>query len=394
MTVTAVSPGVWQSIRETTLPVRAILAAVLINRTGAFLSAFLVLYLVHAGYSPVQAGLALGLHGAGGVAGGVVGGWLADQIGARYTMVVSNSAAGLLTILVVFAPSYPVVAAVVILIGLCGNAFRPASAVALAGHTDPDRYTMVFAMQRLATNIGTTAGPLLGAAIVGFSFPALFWVEGVVTLSVAVLTAVTVPNDRVAKVDAESASEVARGGLDRRYLVFLAGVVLTSAVYVQYLSTLPLHLADAGYPVAMFGVLVAINGAIVALFELPMTRWTQRWPIRPTLAANVILVGVGMALYGVPIGVAGLILATMIWSSGEIIGAPTMFAYPARVAPAHLRGSYLGACNAAVGAAFAAGPLLGAFVWARAGEVVWPLCLLLSAAAVVAFYFGIDRRMQ
>src|SRR5262249_7074949 len=166
------APGVRETLRGTSGPVRAILLGILINRTGAFLQVFLVLYLVHAGYTPVQAGLALGLHGAGGVVGGVVGGRLTDRIGSRHTMLLGNGLAGVLTVGVPAAPGYPAVLAVVILIGLCGNAFRPAAAAALAAHTPPERYTMVFAAQRLATNIGTTVGPLLGAAILAVSYPA------------------------------------------------------------------------------------------------------------------------------------------------------------------------------------------------------------------------------
>lgn len=389
------APGVWETMRETPGAVRAILLATFVNRTAAFLQVFLVLYLVHEGYSPVQAGFALGLHGAGAVAGGMAGGWLADLIGSRYTMLAANGAAGLFIIGVLYAPDYPTVLAAVILVGLCSSAFRPAAAAALATHTPPARYTMVFAMQRLAVNIGTTVGPLLGAALISVSFAALFWVEGVITMAVAVLTTMALADDRVVAEPGEDtpATEPSNGRLDPRYLVFLLGVVLTSIVYVQYLSTLPLFLADAGYPTAVFAALVAVNGLIVMLFELPVTKVTQRWPARPILLVNVALVGVGMAMYGVPLGLLGLVIATIIWSGGEIIGAPTMFAYPAKIAPPERRGRYLGAVNAAAAAAFAIGPPLGTLAWATVGTTVWLLCAVPAIASIIAIHMGTDRRV-
>src|SRR4051812_25378790 len=62
---------------------------ILVNRIGNFLPVFIVLYLTSRHYSPVAAGLVLGAAGVGNVLGNAIGGYLADRLGRRWTIVLS-----------------------------------------------------------------------------------------------------------------------------------------------------------------------------------------------------------------------------------------------------------------------------------------------------------------
>src|ERR1700685_360321 len=70
------------TFRDAPPAAKAILIGMLINRLGTFLNIFLVLYMTHRGFTTVQAGVALGVYGFGGVAGVLVGTALADKLGA------------------------------------------------------------------------------------------------------------------------------------------------------------------------------------------------------------------------------------------------------------------------------------------------------------------------
>ncbi|MCZ0970597.1 hypothetical protein O1L55_01845 [Streptomyces albulus] len=120
---------------------------------------------------------------------------------------------------------------------------------------------------------------------------------------------------------------------DRRYLAYLVAVLLNSAVYIQYLSTLPLALRAQGYSTFWYGAMVAVNGAVVICFELLMTKVVQSWRIRTVLTVGFVLLGAGMALYALPGGLAVFFVGTLLWTLAEIIEGPTMFAYPAVAAP-------------------------------------------------------------
>lgn len=388
--------GAIRTLREMPLATRALILGMFVNRLGSFLQVFLVLYVSSHGYTAREAGLALAAYGAGGIAGGLLGGWAADLVGSKATIVWSSVATAAGTIAVFHAPSYPMLLASVILTGALAQAYRPASAAMLAELTPSARYTMVFAVYRLATNLGTTGGPLLGALLYSVSLAAMFYVEALVLVAFAVAARLVLPASvasRAPKAEAEAVSEPTSGAFaivrDTRFLLFLLGCCLISIVYVQYLAVLPLDVRDRGWSTGTYGVLVAMNGLIVALCEVPMTRFSQHWRPRTALLANAALIGAGMTLYGVHAGFAGLVVATAVWSFGETVGAPTMFSYPAHIAPPGLRGRYLGALSAVIGIAFAVGPAVGTASWSRFGGRVWLLTGVVTLAALAALAAGV-----
>jgi MFS family permease len=386
---TPAAAGVVRTFREASPAVRILIAGMFVNRLGAFLHAFLVLYVVSRGYDAVRAGLAVTALGAGGIAGGLLGGWLTDRLGSRRTIVTSAAVTAVATAAVLYAPGFAGIMVCAALVGAFGQAYRPASSALIADLTPAPRYTMVFAMYRLATNLGATGGPVLGVALIAISYHALFWVEAAVLLAYAAVAVFLLPPDRVRKRPDKSDGTLGRGSSplgDRRYLLCLVAVLLVSAVYLQHLVALPLMISAQGLSVTVFGLLIALNGLIVACLELPLTRYTQHWSPRVAFLLNTLLIGVGMSLYALPVGIAGLVLATVVWSLGEIVGAPAMFAYPARIAPPESRGRYLGAFNASISLAFAAGPVVGAQLWTSLGTRFWLACGAVCAVAALAAY--------
>jgi len=377
--------GVWQTFNESPLAVKALFAGVFVNRLGQFMAIFLVLYLTSKGHSPAQAAFALGCYGFGGVAGVLVGGMLADRLGARNATVFSMSSAGVLTVLVLYLPNYPVLLVVVALAGLMGQIFRPAAATLLSQLTPDDRQLMIFAIYRFGLNVGATAAPLFGYALYNLDhqhYTLLFWAEALALVVYAVLAQLTLPNRVEARTesDSEPAAEPAGGYpavlRDRRYLLFLLAVGLGAAVYVQYLSTLPLDIRAHHIRVLWYTVVVALNGACVILFELPLTKLSQRWPVRLNCCLAFGLVGLGVLCYGLPLGPAVLIIGTLIWTSGEIVGSPSLFAYPALAAPPRLRGRYIGGFQFMFGLGSALGPMIGGTLFVHLGHRVWPVIVI------------------
>lgn len=394
----AEAAGVVLTWREAPLPVKAVLAGIMVNRLGGFLQVFLVLYMVAGGYPEVQAGFALAAHGAGAVAGILLGGWLVGRIGVRASIVSSMTANAALTAAFLYAASYPVMLLLAVGTGAASQVYRPASAELVSRLTSEQRRVMVFAMYRLATNIGTTAAPLIGAALVAHSYTLLFWAEAAAALGVAVLGVRLLPRDRPGPTaDADPAGAQAGtagpGGYravlgDRSFVLFLLAILGFSAVYTQYLSTLPLAVRERGLDIFVYGVLVAVNGLIVIMCELVVTRKVQRWPARIATITGILAVGGGLAAYALPWGVAGLVAATVVWSVGEIIGSPTMTAYPALAAAPEHRSRYLGASQAMFGVGSAVGPAAGVAAWTLMGDAVWLACGALAALAALAAFIG------
>ncbi|WP_225987226.1 MFS transporter [Streptomyces spectabilis] len=373
------------------------ITGVFVNRLGGFLQAFLVLYLVQDGYDAGQAGIALGANGAGAIVGILLGSWLVDHIGARRAITGSMTSTAVLTAAVPAATSFPVLLVIVTVLGATSQIYRPVSAQLVSAGVPAQRQVMAFALYRMAQNLGTTAAPLLGALLAAVSYHVLFWGEAIAALMCAAICQRTLPADppRAAQTSHHPSS---RGGYlavlrDLRYLAFLVGMLAYSAVYIQYVSVLPLAVHDAGWPTMVYGIMVALNGIMVITCELAVTRKVQHWPRRLGAACGVVLVAAGLAAYSLPLGVVCFALATVVWSLGEVVGSPTMVAYPVQAASAELTGRYLGASQAMFGVGTAVGPMVGVALWQGMQGAAWLVfagIALVAAAAITAGMRG-DR---
>lgn len=386
--------GIWLTFHESPMAVRALLFGVWVNKLGGFLQVFLVLYMTHRGFSEVQASVALGVYGAGSVFGVIAGGSFTDRLGPRRTIAVGMIGNAVLLIVMLYVGSYPGLLGTAALIGALSQLYRPASAALLAELIPQQRQVMVFAIYRLALNLGTTVAPLIGAALVAVSYRMLFWGEAATSLGYAVIALLALPRRRpsgtavatgeAAGHDAEPVEPAGTGYravlADRRYVAYIIAMLINCMVYVQYVSTLPLSMRDAGLSTFAYGAMVALNGFVVICFELLMTKLTQHQPISRIIAVGFPLMGLGLAVYALPGGIAVFLIGTLMWSVAEIIHGPSIFAYPGQGRPASLRGRYVAAAHAMIGIGTAIGPVVGVALWAGLGRVTW---VIMGAACIL-----------
>ncbi|HEY0165609.1 MAG TPA: MFS transporter [Jatrophihabitans sp.] len=386
------SAGIWATFIESPVAVKAIIGGVFVNRVGGFLNIFLVLYLIAEGYSASQAALGLGSYGVGGVIGVLVGGMLADRLGARNATVLSMSSSAVLIASLLYLHDYLLLLIAVGLVGLVSQIFRPASATLLSELTSESRQVMIFAMYRFGLNVGATVAPLLGFALYNLDhqrFTLLFWGEALVALVYAGLAMATLPR-RASRAGGTDDAEPTGGYLDvlrdRRYVLFLVAALINSAIYMQYLSTLPLDVKAEGVPIFWYTFAVALNGGLVIAFELPLTKLTQKWPMKLTTGLAFLLIPIGVGFYGMPLGPAVIIIGTLIWTTAEVSGAPSVFAYPAMAGPAHLRGRYIGSFQFMFALGSALGPMIGGALFTQLGHRVW---LVLGLGGLLAVPLGL-----
>ncbi|MBT2542759.1 MFS transporter [Streptomyces sp. ISL-44] len=395
--------GVKTVWRESPTAVKSLLVGTAVNRLGGFIQVFMVLYMTQRGFTDAQAGIALGVYGAGTVLGVLTGGWMSDRIGPRLTIMSTLVSSALLFPAVLYLDNYAAILTVIGVGGALSQAYRPASTSMISQLIPAERQVMIFAMVRLAINLGTTAAPLLGAALVQVSWDFLFWGEALAILVFATVAGVTLPHGQVSATGEKGAADASESGVvagrkpsylavlaDGRYLLFLLAMFASSVIYIQYVSTLPLTVKHLGLSTGVYAAMVALNGALVITCELLVAKVVQRWPARIAVIAGVALTGIGMSLYALPWGIAALVIATLVWSLGEIVGYPTLFfAYPAQAGPPELRGRYLGASNSLYGLGTAVGPFLGVMLWNRFGDGLWLGCGAVGLLAVGAAWLGV-----
>jgi MFS family permease len=397
---------VFGTMREMPGTVRVLVVGNLITNLAAFLNAFLVLFLTQRGFSAFDSGVAFTALMVGRISGTAVGGAVADRIGYRLVIVWSMLGSAVLTALLVHAPNLVSIVVVALLAGIFNQAYRPAAQAWVVELTPMNRQVMVFSFLRLTFNLGSTLGPL-GAALllVYYSYNVLFYADatGSLVFGLVALAALK-PDSRPepsGPAEAEAAPPAAAGGYrqvfaDGRFVLFVVGLFLTAITYIQLTATLPLFVTHSGHGKQTFALLLAINGFVVIVFEVLLSKWTQRLPIGLPMSAGMALLGIGYLMYLGPTSIGLLAVATVVWTFGEVVATPSMMAYPGMVAPPGLRGRYIAAATVPQQAGYSVGPLIGVAAWEWWGDGVWLVVgpFALVAAVLVAIGAGLRRRPE
>ncbi|HEX8093252.1 MFS transporter, partial [Jatrophihabitans sp.] len=305
-----------------------------------------------------------------------------DRLGPRIATFASMTGYAALLIAVLYLGNFPLLLSTVFLVGVVGRFYLPTAAAMLSERTPAHQQVMIFAVYRLALNIGTTAAPLLASALIAVSYQLLFWCDAVTAVVYGLIAILTLPGrpKGAAAPDPESDPVGRRRSgyravlADRRYVLYLLAVLVNITVYMQYVSTLPLAMADAGAAAIWYSSALTLNGLIVISCELLLTKLTQRLPLALVVTAGFGLLAVGQLVYALPWGVGVFIAGTLIWTIAEITAGPTMASYPGRAAPPPLRGRYIASMQTMFNLGAAIGPVLGVAIYGAVGSAVWVYC--------------------
>ena len=120
------------TLRSFPRPVWILFVGVFLNKFGTFVVPFLTLYLPRQGFTPRDAGLAIGAYGLGRLGAAFIGGHLADTFGRRKTIVLSMVLAAVSMLLLSQARSLSAIVLLTGLASLTGELYLPACGALLA----------------------------------------------------------------------------------------------------------------------------------------------------------------------------------------------------------------------------------------------------------------------
>jgi MFS family permease len=177
--------------------------------------------------------------------------------------------------------------------------------------------------------------------------------------------------------------------------VFLA-VTLTGLLFAllfcSHLTVQPLTVTrSAGYPAVVFGLLAALNGLLVALFEVSVTERLKGFRRLRLAALGSLLSAAGFGMIGLVLHWGWFVLAALVYTAGEILATPQQMAFVADWAPPEARGRYLSLYQATWSIAFALNPLVALPLHAALGERLFWGLMPLVALPGVALLLHLDR---
>ncbi|MCG8652438.1 MAG: MFS transporter, partial [Pirellulales bacterium] len=270
------------------LPVRILCLGSLINRAGSFVLIFLTIYASQQlGFGVTFATACMGILGLGSMAGSVLGGQLADQIGRKRVMLIALwGGAGMLIVIGALDNRWAFMA-MTGLFALISDMYRPAASAMIADLVTEDRRPHAFALMYISINLGFAIAPPLGGLLAEYSFQWLFWGDAL-TMSLYGLIIVTLIRESHPGQDRknargdnhEPAVPFRQAGIriarDVTFLLFCLSSLLMALVFMQGMSTLPIYIRQSGFSNFQFGLLMSINGVLIFLLQLPITHWLSR----------------------------------------------------------------------------------------------------------------------
>ncbi len=347
----------------------------------AFFGFFALWAISERGALATQVGLAYTCSALAAVGGSLLGGRVSDRIGRR-PVIVAGATVQALAPALLLVPGLPIVAAygVLVTMGFSQPVRGTAQRALLADLVADERREEAFGAFRVVLNAGATLGPVLGAALVSWSWEPLF---AGITVAFALSSARRAsPAGELAAPDHDRAFALgAAAARDRAFLAVFAATMAGWCTYSAFELLTPISLTQShGLEPATWGLLYAMNPIVIVALQLRVTRWTSSASRGARLAAGVLLMGTPYFALEVNDGLAVVVAVLLVVVLGEMLWAPASEALVAGMAPPGLRGVYLGTANAASWAGMALAPAIGLQARAAFGERgMW---LLVASIAV------------
>ncbi len=256
---------------------------------------------------------------------------------------------------------------------------RPVQNAMIGDVTPPSLRVTAFGVQRVFTNTGFALSPAIGGLLATFyGLPSLFLFAGITSAVEGVLLlfllreshAGSAPRGRSAFASLSSPFH------DRLFVGVLVVLVGLSILMNQFGTPLSLFLgAVRAIPYSEFGLIYAVNGVLVVLLQLPISRVVERRrQYMAWMATGAIAYGTSFLLFNAADAFPFYVGAMSLLTVGEDIVSPTQQTLVASFSGEDQRGSYFGAYSATTNASRVVGPVVGTLLLglgAAGSSILW-----------------------
>lgn len=327
------------------------------------------------------AGLVLLLHSAGATAGYLAGGSLFDRVGARPVLLTGLLTASLVIALPGLIDSWPLYVAVMFLFGLSASFVFPAIN-ALAAKVWPEGGRRAFNFLYVANNLGVAVGTAIGGLVAQVSFDLAFLSASLTLFLFAVFAffkirdpepSVTAPIHPAA--EAQAAALETSATLERPLTpefkipwlpinALFIGFLILWIAYVQWQSSIAVHIQSQGTSLSAYSLLWTINGVLIFCGQ-PLIAWLVRVFRSPSsqmfLGTGLFLIAFLLILMSNSYSafIAGMIILTL----GEMLLWPCIPAAVSQLSPPSRLGFLQGLIGSGGPVGRMLGPLIGGLLY-------------------------------
>jgi MFS family permease len=169
---------------------------------------------------------------------------------------------------------------------------------------------------------------------------------------------------------------------DGRFMGVVGLSFLVALIFQQGSVGLPVAMGAAGFTPADYGLAVAVNGILIVVLQIPVTRFIEHRDPRRLLVVSSVLAGYGFGLTAFAGSVGAFALTVCVWTLAEIVNAPTQTGLVVRLSPVHGRGRYQGMYTLSWSVAALVAPLMSGAVIDRYGAAwLWATTAVVGTVA-------------
>lgn len=375
-----------------------IVATLFIDSIGStLLFPFFALYITERfGVGMTQAGILIGMSSLFGLIGSIIGGALTDRFGRRRLILFGLVFSAVSSLLFGLAADVNLLYLLVVVVGLLSRVAAPAQDAMMADILPESKRQEGFSITRVAFNYAWIFGTAIGGLIASRSFLALFVIDAILSTVVAIILFRYLPETKPAFPSVgrehETFLETITGYRivlrDLAYMTFTLVGMIVLMVYQQQYSSLPVYLREAhNIDTRLYGVMLAISGFEVVLFQIWVSRLARKFPPFLMMALAALFFTFGFTMIGLVRGVIFFIVAVTVATIGEMIMFPINKALAAAFSPSAMRGRYMAIYDLGWTIPATIGPAAAGLIFDNYNpDLLWYIGGAMCAIAAMGFY--------
>ena len=215
---------------------------------------------------------------------------------------------------------------------LFSEAVRPPNSTAIAQFTPLHLHPKAYALQRMAANLGISAGPAIGGYLADINYFWIFVGDAVSTLAGAVTLiyffglsrySKTMTEEQKLAVEKNVTTNTRSPLLDRKFLAFLGLLLFASIVFFQFFGMYPLYIRDHfGISKPGIGKLYAVNTVLIVVFEMVLIDYIRDMNSMKIIAWGSFLTCLGFGIMPFDSSVWFCVFSMVIITVGEMMSMP------------------------------------------------------------------------
>jgi DHA1 family multidrug resistance protein-like MFS transporter len=369
------------------------LIAILINIFFMWCGFFMVVPLVSVhyvddlGWAAASIGLALALRQFTQQGLTLVGGALADRLGAKGLICAGLMIRAFGFAAMAWASTFPLLLLATMLAALGGALFESPKSAAIAALTDETNRGRFYSLSGVAGGLGMTIGPLIGSLLIKMDFALVALGAAGCFFITSLVTLLFMPPVQTADESRGLTHGIGMALRDRPFMIFNILIMGYWFMWVQLSISMPLVARAIGGTSDAVSWIYMLNAGLSVALQYPLLRLAERWlrPL-PILILGMAIMAAGLGGVALARAVPALLLCVAFFSVGSLLAWPSQQTVTANLANPAALGSYFGVNALALAIGGGLGNYSGGLFYGLAGQLHAPALpwLVFSAVGLAA----------